>query len=84
MPFSGEWGCWTDWSSCSVSCGIGIKQRTRVCLSITNRSVESVNCDGSSISEEPCEMPPCNSKLNESYFYLSKICFLICKVFHES
>jgi len=22
---------WTDWSSCTVTCGVGLSQRTRVC-----------------------------------------------------
>lgn len=51
-----EWSCWTDWSECSVSCGIGIRSRTRDCLGTDG-------CDGPSIVRESCEMPSCESLL---------------------
>lgn len=60
--FTAQWSCWTDWSPCSVSCGVGKKTRTRRCLS-TSVASYSNNCEGSSVEYEPCEMPTCDCKL---------------------
>ncbi|KAK0086292.1 hypothetical protein PV325_003438 [Microctonus aethiopoides] len=49
-----EWSCWTDWSECSVSCGVGFRTRTRECLTIDG-------CEGPSLVRESCEMATCNS-----------------------
>ncbi|XP_008471844.1 A disintegrin and metalloproteinase with thrombospondin motifs adt-2-like [Diaphorina citri] len=58
----GEWSCWTEWSQCSVTCGKGFRQRTRHCLAVNNRQVEGTGCEGPFVSQEPCEMPPCQLK----------------------
>ncbi|XP_015110024.1 semaphorin-5A isoform X1 [Diachasma alloeum] len=50
---SGEWSCWTDWSECSVSCGVGVRSRWRECL--------RGSCAGPSFARESCEMPSCES-----------------------
>ncbi|KAL1461636.1 hypothetical protein WDU94_013512 [Cyamophila willieti] len=57
----GEWSCWTDWSQCSVPCGKGFRQRTRSCLAANNKQTEGTGCEGPSVSQEPCEMSPCQS-----------------------
>ena len=67
MYVTGEWSCWTDWSVCSVSCGIGYKQRTRDCLAVNNKDAEGSDCEGPSIAQEPCEMPTCQCKHILSY-----------------
>ncbi|TMW52624.1 hypothetical protein DOY81_002278 [Sarcophaga bullata] len=51
---SHEWSCWTDWSPCSVTCGVGLRRRTRKCLGGHEKM-----CHGRSIDEEKCEMKPC-------------------------
>ncbi|XP_071515843.1 hemicentin-1-like [Panulirus ornatus] len=30
-PVNGAWGSWTDWTACSMTCGIGVRIRTRRC-----------------------------------------------------
>ncbi|CAD6215680.1 GSCOCG00000493001-RA-CDS [Cotesia congregata] len=61
----GEWSCWTDWSECSVSCGVGFRTRTRECLvdasSAASGSVALSGCEGISVMRETCEMPSCAS-----------------------
>lgn len=54
---SGGWSCWTDWSECSVSCGVGVRWRSRKCLS----SYDDDDCEGPSTARETCEMPSCES-----------------------
>ena len=46
----GQWSCWTDWSDCSVSCGVGVRSRTRECLG-------PEGCEGPRLVRETCEMP---------------------------
>ncbi|XP_043600317.1 semaphorin-5A-like isoform X1 [Bombus pyrosoma] len=50
----GQWSCWTDWSDCSVSCGVGVRSRTRECLG-------PEGCEGPRLVRETCEMPSCES-----------------------
>lgn len=49
----GQWSCWSDWTECSVSCGFGVRSRSRECLQGSGR------CDGPSQQRESCEMPNC-------------------------
>lgn len=56
------WGCWTDFSACSVSCGKGRKVRYRKCLSSSGEILSEKECQGLSVEEEICEMPACNCK----------------------
>ncbi|XP_037901105.1 semaphorin-5A isoform X2 [Glossina fuscipes] len=49
-----EWSCWSDWSSCSVTCGVGLRRRTRKCLGGHDKL-----CHGRSLEEEKCEKKPC-------------------------
>ncbi|XP_046581492.1 LOW QUALITY PROTEIN: ADAMTS-like protein 4 [Haliotis rubra] len=43
-----RWGPWTAWSSCSKSCGQGIRYRKRLCHNLGSQSSESptTSCDG--------------------------------------
>ena len=50
----GQWSCWTEWSRCSVSCGIGVRTRKRECL-------DPHGCEGHSFVQEFCELPSCES-----------------------
>lgn len=59
------WGCWTDYSACSVTCGIGRKVRYRKCVSSNGDLVSDRECDGPSSQDEICEMPSCDCKLKK-------------------
>lgn len=52
-----EWSCWTEWSACSVTCGLGLKRRTRRCLGGHEKL-----CAGRGLEEQKCEMVPCEGK----------------------
>lgn len=50
----GQWSCWTEWSECSATCGVGVRTRTRECLG-------PESCNGPRLVRETCEMPSCES-----------------------
>ncbi|KOX69366.1 hypothetical protein WN51_05529 [Melipona quadrifasciata] len=47
-----KWGKWTDWSSCSVTCGKGRQIRWRYCL----RDCSTAETE---MEENPCQLPAC-------------------------
>ncbi|XP_062577895.1 SCO-spondin-like [Saccostrea cucullata] len=56
-PVDGGWSSWTDWSSCSVTCGSGQETRTRTC----NSPVPLYG--GRSCVGNVTEMRPCNKSV---------------------
>lgn len=54
----GEWSCWTDFSECSVTCGEGMRKRTRNCML---KGMIADGCEGPSESVESCYVP-CQNK----------------------
>ena len=56
---NGEWSNWGAWSSCSISCGPGTKEQTRVC---DNPAPENggTPCAGSSSESENCNEQACS------------------------
>ncbi|KAM3835876.1 properdin-like, partial [Diretmus argenteus] len=53
----GQWGPWLPWSSCSVSCGGGVKERERVCSTIQPECHST--CNGSVAQTETCGTTAC-------------------------
>ncbi|XP_023407124.2 thrombospondin type-1 domain-containing protein 1 [Loxodonta africana] len=52
------WGLWQPWSQCSATCGDGVRERHRVCLtSFPSRP----GCPGMSSETSPCSLEDCNA-----------------------
>ena len=56
---NGGWGAWSELASCSVSCGGGVKVRTRSCTNPKPQN-RGRSCIGESSSETPCNTDGCN------------------------
>jgi len=56
----GYWSSWSEWGSCSKSCGSGTKTRTRTCDG--HRDL----CPGSSSDSDPCNNRSCEMVLSSN------------------
>ncbi|KAL9971012.1 hypothetical protein ACROYT_G023488 [Oculina patagonica] len=61
-PIDGKYNDWSPWSPCSVTCGIGMKNRTRACRS-PEPQFGGKSCEeqalGSSMEATQCYLTPC-------------------------
>lgn len=55
-PIDGVWGNWSEWSSCTVTCGPGTQERTREC---TPPRHGGKDCQGPSRESRECNERPC-------------------------
>ncbi|XP_075872115.1 hemicentin-1 isoform X2 [Nelusetta ayraudi] len=57
-PVDGKWSSWVSWGACSVSCGGGTRQRTRLCASPAPQH-GGRQCEGSDVHIDFCNSEPC-------------------------
>ena len=68
----GGWSAWTDWASCSVTCGVGLMKRQRQCDNPVPSGFGQ-SCSGNNEQTELCNPTSCHipSKLyNSTYIIL--------------
>ncbi|XP_070582937.1 LOW QUALITY PROTEIN: SCO-spondin-like [Erythrolamprus reginae] len=56
--WDGDWGLWSPWTQCTVSCGGGLRSRSRGCNSPAPRGGGDY-CEGPPAQVEPCGSEPC-------------------------
>ena len=56
----GQWGTWSSWSTCKVSCGGGIRLRFRDCTNPYPAN-GGMDCDSTSMEVDECNTDPCDS-----------------------
>lgn len=54
----GNWGQWSKWTTCSVTCSIGTHSRNRQCDSPEPQN-NGLSCSGNSVEENTCTQDPC-------------------------
>lgn len=59
----GHYGPWSYWSSCSKTCGSGIRTRSRTCIKKDN--FHTYFCNGPSEDREQCYMEECKGTLGQ-------------------
>ena len=75
---NGGWGDWTDWSSCSVSCGGGSRSKNRPCDNPAPAHGGKV-CSGSANEEwEECNSDECPGNIS----LFETLCQRMLKFFH--
>jgi hemicentin len=57
----GGWSAWSDFSACSVTCGVGMKYSTRICNNPRARN-GGKECEGNSRYRTQCDTSPCKGK----------------------
>jgi len=57
---NGKWGGWGPWSTCSKTCGLGEKSRTRACNSPAPKN-GGKSCEGTDVDKDECNLKECPS-----------------------
>ncbi|XP_069091078.1 thrombospondin-2 isoform X1 [Pleurodeles waltl] len=57
-PVNGKWGPWSPWSSCTVTCGGGLRERSRLCNS-PRPQYGGKKCAGDNKENEMCNKQDC-------------------------
>lgn len=59
-----QWTKWTEWSDCSLTCGLGVKRKERKCEDIYTKKpfVPGFDCIGGGVQlTEDCKLKDCPS-----------------------
>ena len=76
LSVDGNWGEWTHWSTCAVTCGVGEISRERFCDNPAPKfGGEKCNDDGEEIQTEPCAQgAACPRKITPKlkYYFFNK------------
>merc|ERR1719201_920826 len=56
-PIDCDFGAWTAWTSCSLSCGVGMQQRSRDKIHSTEHG--GAQCPGNAAETRQCNIHPC-------------------------
>ena len=64
----GGWSDWSEWTRCSVTCGGGIKNSTRLCDNPAP-AYGGNNCTGDKTKLELCNNEPCPGSYSFALFY---------------
>nr|XP_022322237.1 hemicentin-1-like isoform X1 [Crassostrea virginica] len=56
-PVDAEWGVWGAWSTCSQTCGVGHRERSRTCSTPQNGGRY---CAGDEVQRDLCSLTPCS------------------------
>ncbi|XP_071177516.1 ectin-like [Mytilus edulis] len=62
-PINGGWSLWSEWSTCTFSCGGGLQQRSRGCNNPPPRD-GAFYCVGVSIENQVCNRECCTAPVN--------------------
>ncbi|XP_033761247.1 hemicentin-1-like [Pecten maximus] len=76
-PLDGQWGEWSGWRPCSVTCGVGSQERTRRCDS-PSPAYRGQPCPGETLDRRPCTAPTCEVDGNWGLWALWSGCSQSC------
>jgi len=76
-PVNGNWGSWSPWTSCSVMCGAGMKNRSREC-NAPEPKFGGHSCNGSKTETTSCSEAPCPVDGNYTDWSAWDECSVLC------
>ena len=65
--FKGEWTTWSSWSTCSKSCGQGLKSRNRDCKGPWHPNYLKYKCRGAKDESQSCSVQDCTGQWSSTW-----------------